>query len=63
MADDTYQAVIESVKVAQLATFMDPKSSKDDREEAHQIIRALGKIDDYIATVLTDEIIFDKNTK
>jgi hypothetical protein len=60
MADDTYQAVIESVKVAQMATFLDAKSSSEAREEAHQIIRALNKIEDYINTVLTDEKIFDK---
>jgi hypothetical protein len=41
--------------------FLDDKSDSDSREAAHQIIRALGKIEDYINTVLTDEAIFDKN--
>ena len=43
-----------------MAVFLDPVSSIEDREEAHSIIRALSKIDDYIETVLTDEKIFDK---
>jgi hypothetical protein len=48
------------VKVAQITTFLDARSSQEAREEAHEIIRALDKIEDYINTVLTDEKIFDK---
>ena len=43
-----------------MATFLDARSTAESREEAHQIIRALERIEDYINTVLTDEKIFDK---
>ena len=59
-SDPTYKALIESVKVAQMATFLEARSTAESREEAHQIIRALERIEDYINTVLTDEKIFDK---
>jgi len=48
------------VKDRQIAIFLDPASSAEDREEAHSTIRALSKIDTYIESVLTDEKIFDK---
>jgi hypothetical protein len=40
---------------------MNPNSTVEDRDEAHDIVRALSKVEDYINTVLTDEKIFDKN--
>jgi hypothetical protein len=43
-----------------MATFLDARSTQESREEAHQVIRALERIEDYINTVLTDEKIFDK---
>jgi hypothetical protein len=39
---------------------MDPASTTEALDEAHDIIRALSKIEDYINTVLADEAIFDK---
>jgi hypothetical protein len=44
----------------QVGIFMDPNSTVEDRDEAHEIIRALSKIEDYINTVFADEKIFDK---
>lgn len=61
LADETYQLVMESVKNQQIAVFVDTGSSTEARESAHQIIRALGRIENYINSVLTDEKIFDKN--
>jgi len=41
--------------------FLNPHSSVEDRESAHQIVRALAKIEERMAKVLQDEAIFDKN--
>lgn len=43
--------------------FLNPHSSTEDREEAHHIIRALAKIEDRMAVILTDEAIFDRQQR
>jgi hypothetical protein len=58
--DPVFQEVMEAVKMLQVGIFMDPNSTVEDRDEAHEIIRALSKIEDYINTVFADEKIFDK---
>jgi hypothetical protein len=58
--DPVYKEVIEAVKMLQVSIFMDPASTTEALDEAHDIIRALSKIEDYINTVLADEAIFDK---
>jgi hypothetical protein len=57
--DPVFKEVIEAVKMLQVNIFMNPDSTTEDRDKAHDIIRALATIDDYINTVLTDEKIFD----
>ena len=57
--DPVFKEVIEAVKMLQVNIFMNPDSTTEDRDKAHDVIRALGTIDDYINTVLTDEKIFD----
>lgn len=59
--DPVFQEVFEAVKMLQVSIFMNPNSTVEDRDEAHDIVRALSKVEDYINTVLTDEKIFDKN--
>lgn len=58
--DDTFQEVIEGVRMLQMAIFMNPSSNVDERDEAHEIIRALSKLDDFIQAAIADETIFDK---
>jgi len=58
--DPTFKEVMEAVKMLQVSIFMNPDSTVEDRDEAHDIIRALSKIEDYINTVFADEAIFDK---
>ena len=58
--DPVYKEVIEAVKMLQVSIFMDPASTTEALDEAHDIIRAVSKIEDYINTVLADEAIFDK---
>lgn len=55
MNDETYKEVVQHVKEQQTVVFLNPCSSLDEREDAHAIIRAFGKIEDYFATVLNDE--------
>jgi hypothetical protein len=58
--DPIFKEVIEAVKMLQVSIFTDPNSTTEDRDNAHDIIRALSTIDDYINTALADEKIFDK---
>ncbi|WP_347852107.1 hypothetical protein [Planktomarina sp.] len=58
--DPIFKEVIEAVKMLQVSIFTDPNSTTEDRDNAHDIIRALSTIDNYINTALADEKIFDK---
>lgn len=58
--DPVFKEILEAVKMLQVNIFMNPSSTVEERDEAHDIIRALSKIDDCIQAVLTDEKIFDK---
>lgn len=57
--DDVFCYIIESIKEDQANIFLNPHSSKEDRETAHEIVRGLSKIEDQLATILQDEKIFD----
>jgi len=46
--DPVFKEVIEAVKMLQVNIFMNPDSTTEDRDKAHDVIRALGTIDDYI---------------
>jgi len=61
--DPVFQEMMEAVKMVQVNIFLDTNSTTEARDEAHDIVRALGRIEDYINTVLTDEKIFDKHNK
>lgn len=61
--DEAFRYLVEKTKKDQGDVFFNPHSSDDDREEAHQIIRALGKIEDRMAQILQDEAIYDKKRK
>ena len=61
--DSVFQELMEAVRLVQVNIFLDTNSTTEARDDAHDIVRALGLIDDYINTVLTDEKIFDKHNK
>jgi len=48
--DDTFQSVLQEVREAQMAAFLDAGSILETREEAHVIIRALGEIERVITS-------------
>ena len=59
-ADETFQLAIKEITEQQVAVFVDADSSTEQREEAHDIICALRKIDDYFDTVKTDETMYNR---
>ena len=63
-ADDTFKLAVNEITEQQVAVFVDASSSSEQREEAHDIICALGKIDDYFDSVQSDEVMYNhKQTK
>lgn len=55
--------ILTEIKEDVASVFLNPHSSYEDREEAHHIVRALAKIEDRMAVILTDEAMFDKQQK
>jgi len=62
-ADDTYKSVIEEITNQQVALFVNVDSTQEQREEAHDVIRALRLIEDYFDSVYTDEAMFNRKLK
>ena len=58
--DSTFSALLSDVEKNQVDVFLNPNSAPNEREEAHNIIRALTKIVNYIDTILADDIINDR---
>ena len=58
-SDDAFQLALKEITEQQVAVFMDASSSLELREEAHDIICALRKIDDYFDSVKTDEVMYN----
>jgi hypothetical protein len=62
-ADDTYKSVIEEITNQQVAMFVNVDSTQEQREEAHDVIRALRLIEDYFDSVYTDEAMHNRKLK
>lgn len=58
--DEAFNTLIQEIKEDAANVFLNPHSSYEEREEAHHIVRALAKIEDRMAVILTDEAMFDK---
>lgn len=61
--DEAFNMMIEEIKEDAANVFLNPHSSKEDREEAHHLVRALAKFEDRMAQILTDEAIHDRNER
>lgn len=61
--DDTYKAVIADIRDSQVSVFLNGQSQQEAINDAHDIIRALDKIEDHFQSVYADEAIFDKREK
>jgi len=58
--DDTFQEVLQSIRDAQTSVFLNSQSQVETIKDAHDIIRALNKIENYFQTVFSEEAISDK---
>jgi len=63
MADETFQMVMKEIMEQQVAVFINVNSTTDERDDAHDIIRVLGKIEDYFDSVIADEAIYNRKQK
>jgi hypothetical protein len=61
--DESFNMLLDEIREDTANVFLNPHSSSEDREDAHQIVRALAKIEDRMAVILTDEAIFDKQQR
>ena len=52
--NDTFRDVIEAIRASKAEVFLNPDSSQEDRESAHEIIRALAEIDGELNTRILD---------
>jgi len=55
LKDETFKEVMEEIMEQQIAVFVRADSSIDERNNAHNIVCALRKIEDYFDSVMTDE--------
>jgi hypothetical protein len=55
--DETFQDVLTEVIEREVDVFLNPNSSPEERDEAHDMVRAIGKINDYLDSVIADELI------
>jgi hypothetical protein len=60
MKDETLEDVLSEVIERQVNVFLTPESSTEERDDAHDIVRAIGKIQEYFDSVIDDEIIQDR---
>ena len=62
-ADDTFKLVLKEVHEQQVAVFVNADSTGDQLGEAHNIICALRKIEDYFDSVHSDEAMHNRKLK
>lgn len=58
--DPVYSEVIKHIRDQQVKVFLNSESYDSDISSAHDIIKALDKIEGYFNSVLSEEAIFDK---
>jgi hypothetical protein len=63
MNDDTFKDVISEVMDRQVAVFMDAHSTTDERDGAHDIVRAIEAITTYMESVTDDHKISKRKRK
>ena len=63
MDDDTFKDVISEVMEKQVLVFMDAHSTTEERDDAHDIVRALDSITSYLQTVIDDHKISERKRK
>jgi len=54
MNDETFKDIISEVMEMQVLVFMDAHSTTEERDEAHDIVRAIDAITSYMESVIAD---------
>jgi hypothetical protein len=63
MNDDTFKDVITEVMERQVLVFMDAHSNAEERDDAHDIVRAIDSITSYMESVIDDHKISERKRK
>lgn len=58
--DPTYGDTVEELKAEQVGIFLNQGSTAEERESAHEVIRALAKIEARLNSFITDEKLLKK---
>jgi len=58
--DDTFKDMMRDIKELQTAVFLDSSATMEQIEQAHHVIKGVGKIEAYIQSILDEEAIYDK---
>ncbi len=61
--DEVFTSILEEFTDAQISVFMNPQSSTEDREKAHNMVCALAELDRFMKAVLDDEKVFEHQHK
>tara|TARA_R110000796_G_scaffold28435_2_gene77791 strand:+ start:2043 stop:2276 length:234 start_codon:yes stop_codon:yes gene_type:complete len=60
MKDETFKEVIQDVRSKQVGVFLYSNATIEEILEAHQIVKALDKMDEYMKSAIDDEVMYDK---
>lgn len=63
MNDDTFKDVISDVMERQVLVFMNAHSTTEERDDAHDIVRAIDSITSYMESVIDDHKISERKRK
>lgn len=61
--DETFIELLKCIENKQTDVFLSISSTMEEREQAHDIIRALNAIDDHFNAVYAAEAIYDRKSK
>ena len=59
--DETFNYVLSEVRKRQVEVFLYSNSSTEEREKAHQVVRGINEILNYMASVEDDELMKNRN--
>ena len=63
MNDDTFKDIISEVMERQVLVFMNAHSTTEERDDAHDIVRAIESITSYMESVIDDHKISERKRK
>jgi len=63
MEDDTFKDIFSEVMEKQVLVFMNAHSTTEERDDAHDIVRALDSITNYMQSVIDDHKISERKRK